>query len=478
MAALERLWAGGHAAYVVGGSLRDVLLGREPADWDLATDARPDRILELFPGSVYENRFGTVAARQGDAYLEITTFRSDHDYADFRRPHRVEFGDTIEGDLARRDFTVNALAWGRPGLNERRAPEREGLDGGAAGAAAEREAPEPDRPEHEAPAHEAPAREAPELIDPHHGVVDLERRLLRAVGDPRQRFEEDALRMVRAVRLATTLDFGIEAGTLAAIQARSSLVAHLSSERVAAELEKLLAADRPSVGLRLMAATEILAVISPELAAQRGVPQNKIPGDDLWDHTVRTVDAVSSEHPVVRVAALLHDMGKPATMADGHFLGHDAVGAELATAFMDRLRLPRAVIERVAHLIRNHMFSYEPSWGDSGVRRFIQRVGRDALPQLFELREADNEGSGLARSAHDLDELRERVEAQLAARVVLERRDLVIDGADLIAELGLAEGPMLGRILDALLDHALTDPTVNERATLLLLAQASLTEDR
>lgn len=454
LAALDRLWAGGHAAYVVGGSLRDVLLGREPADWDLATDARPDRILELFPGSVYENRFGTVAARQGHAYLEITTFRSDHDYADFRRPHRVEFGDTIEVDLGRRDFTVNALAWGLPGGGERRSPERE--------------APEPRSPE----------REAPGLIDPHHGVADLEQRLLRAVGDPRQRFEEDALRMVRAVRLATTLDFGIEAGTLAAIQARSSLVAHLSAERVAAELEKLLAADRPSVGLRLMAATEILAVISPELAAQRGIPQNKIPGDDLWDHTVRTVDAVSAEHPVVRMAALLHDTGKPATMANGHFLGHDAVGAELATAFMDRLRLPRAVIERVAHLVRNHMFSYEPSWGDSGVRRFIQRVGRDALPQLFELREADNEGSGLARSAHDLDELRERVEAQLAARVVLERRDLVIDGSDLIAELGLTEGPMLGRILDALLDHALTDPTINERATLLLLAQASLTEDR
>ena len=460
MATLERLWAGGHAGYVVGGSLRDVLLGREPADWDLATDARPDRILELFPGSVYENRFGTVAARQDDAFLEITTFRSDHDYADFRRPHRVEFGDTIEVDLARRDFTVNALAWGHPGLDARRSPEHEAPGGG------------------EAAGREAAGREAAELIDPHHGVADLERRLLRAVGDPRQRFEEDALRMVRAVRLATTLDFGIEAGTLAAIQARSSLVAHLSAERVATELEKLLAADRPSVGLRLMAATGILAVISPELAAQRGVPQSKIPGDDLWDHTVRTVDAVSSEHPVVRIAALLHDMGKPATMANGHFLGHDAVGAELATAFMDRLRLPRAVIERVADLVRNHMFSYEPSWGDSGVRRFIQRVGRDALPQLFELREADNEGSGLARSAHDLDELRERVEAQLAARVVLERRDLVIDGSDLIAELGLTEGPMLGRILDTLLDHALTDPTINERATLLLLAQASLTEDR
>ena len=284
--------------------------------------------------------------------------------------------------------------------------------------------------------------------------------------------------MVRAVRLAATLDFRIEAATLAAIQARSSLVAHLSAERLAAELEKLLAAQRPSVGLRLMAATDILAIISPELAAQRGIPQNKIPGDDLWDHTVRTVDAVPSEHPVVRLAALLHDMGKPATMANGHFLGHDAVGAELATVLMERLRLPRAVVERVAHLVRNHMFSYEPSWGDSGVRRFIQRVGRDELPQLLELREADNEGSGLARSAHGLDELRERVEAQLTAHVVLERRDLVISGSDLIAELALTEGPMLGHILDALLDQAVTDPAINDRATLLLLAQSMLTEDR
>ena len=443
LSALRTMWADGRAAYVVGGSLRDVLLGREPADWDLATDARPDRVLELFPGSVYENRFGTVAARLDDEFLEITTFRSDHEYADFRRPHRVEFGDAIEVDLARRDFTVNALAWGRAGDGERPSPKEEG----------------------------------PGLIDPHHGIADLEHRLLRAVGDPRQRFEEDALRMVRAVRLATTLEFDIEAGTLAAMQARSSLVAHLSAERVASELGKLLAAERPSVGLRLMDATGILAVISPELAAQRGIPQNKIPGDDLWDHTVRTVDAVRSGHPVVRMAALLHDIGKPATMADGHFLGHDAVGAELATAFMERLRLPRAVVERVAHLIRNHMFSYEPSWGDSGVRRFIQRVGRDVLPQLFELREADNEGSGEDRSGHQLDELRERVEAQLAARMVLDRRDLAIDGSDLIAQLGLTEGPMLGRILDALLDEAMTDPTINDRATLLLMAQASLTED-
>ena len=442
LAILGRLWASGHAGYVVGGSLRDIILGREPADWDMATDARPDRLLELFPGAVYENRFGTVAVRDGGELHEITTFRSDHEYADFRRPHRVEFGDRIEDDLARRDFTVNAMAWGAD------APETNS------------------------------ASPTPALVDPHGGLADIEARTLRAVGDPRTRFEEDALRMVRAIRLAATLNFGIDAGTLAAIQARSPLVAHLSGERLAAELDKLLAADRPSVGLRLLAATEILAVLSPELAAQRGIPQNKIAGDDLWDHTVRTVDAVPRDRPVVRLAALLHDIGKPATMAEGHFVGHDTVGAELAAAFLLRLRSPKAVADRVVHLIRHHMFAYDPAWGDSGVRRFIRRIGRDALEPLFDLREADNEGSGEPGNEHGLDELRARIAEQLVGRVVLERGDLAIDGTDLIAELGLTEGPVLGRILDELLDRAIADPAVNDPPTLLLLAQAMLTEDR
>jgi len=442
LAILGRLWASGHAGYVVGGSLRDIILGREPADWDMATDARPDRLLELFPGAVYENRFGTVAVRDGGELHEITTFRSDHEYADFRRPHRVEFGDRIEDDLARRDFTVNAMAWGA-----------------------------------DAPATNS-ASPTPALVDPHGGLADIEARTLRAVGDPRTRFEEDALRMVRAIRLAATLNFGIDAGTLAAIQARSPLVAHLSGERLAAELDKLLAADRPSIGLRLLAATEILAVLSPELAAQRGIPQNKIAGDDLWDHTVRTVDAVPRDRPVVRLAALLHDIGKPATMAEGHFVGHDTVGAELAAAFLLRLRSPKAVADRVVHLIRHHMFAYDPAWGDSGVRRFIRRIGRDALEPLFDLREADNEGSGEPGNEHGLDELRARIAEQLVGRVVLERGDLAIDGTDLIAELGLTEGPVLGRILDELLDRAIADPAVNDPPTLLLLAQAMLTEDR
>ncbi len=437
---LGRLWGAGHAAYVVGGSLRDVLLGREPADWDLATSARPDAVQTLFPESAYENRFGTVGVQHGGAIFEVTTFRSDHDYADFRRPHRVVFGDRIEDDLARRDFTVNAMAWGA-----------------------------------EAPTAQA-ASPDPVLLDPFGGRADLASRTLRAVGTPRTRFEEDALRMVRAVRLAAVLEFGVEAATLAGIQARASLAAHLSGERLGAELERLLAAPTPSIGLRLLAGTGLLEVLSPELAAQRGLPQNKIPGDDCWDHTVRTVDAAPVDRPVVRLAALLHDIGKPATMADGHFHGHDAAGADLARAFLERLRTPKAVTDRVVELVRHHMFLYEPAWGDAGVRRFIRRVGRDALPALFALREADNVGSGQPPEAHGLAELRERVAEQLAGRIVLHRGDLAIDGNALIAELGLEPGPRLGRIIDALVERAIADPAINERPTLLLLAQGLISE--
>ena len=436
---LAVLWAGGQAAYVVGGSLRDVILGQEPDDWDLASDALPERVVELFSDAVYENRFGTVAVRHDGAELEITTFRTDHDYADFRRPHRIEFGDSIELDLARRDFTVNAMAWGaRPG-------------------------------------------EPPGLIDPFAGTLDAQARLLRAVGDPATRFEEDALRMVRAVRLATTLRLVIEAPTLDGIRERAGLVRHLSGERIATELDKLLAAPIPSVGFRLLAETGLLDGISADLAAQRGVAQNKIPGDDLWDHTLRAVDAASAAQPIVRLAALVHDIGKPSTFADGHFVGHDVVGAELAGAFLDRLHLPNARRDRVVALVRHHMFSYEPSWSDAAVRRFIGKMaanGEGALDELLALRAADNVGSGLPADTGRLPELRARVAAELAANLVLDRSGLALRGDDLMAELGVEQGPRLGQILDELVEQVIADPGLNDRPTLLELARATLTNDR
>jgi putative nucleotidyltransferase with HDIG domain len=417
----------------VGGCLRDALLGRDPADWDLTTDASPDRIQSLFPRSLYENRFGTVVVRHAHAQYEITAFRRDVSYTDHRRPDAVEFGDSIEEDLARRDFTVNAMAWGG-------GPDGESL-----------------------------------FVDPHGGRSDLAQRMLRAVGDPDRRFREDALRMVRAVRLAATLGFEIEAETLASIGRNAELARHLSGERIAAELLKLLAAPRPSVGLRLMAETGLLAVIAPDLARQPGIPQNKVGAEDLWDHTLRTVDAAPNR-TLVRLASLLHDIGKPDTLADGHFHGHETVGATMARDYLSSLHAPRALQERVAHLVRNHMFAYQPTWSDAAVRRFIRKVGPGSIDDLLALRAADNEGSGQSAETGLLPELKRRVRAELAAHAVLGRHELAVDGNDLKAELGIAPGRVLGRILEDLTERVIAEPALNDRAILLELARTMVDE--
>ena len=432
---LTTLRRGGRAAYVVGGCLRDALLGREPADWDLTTDARPEQVQALFSNALYENRFGTVVVRRGGVDYEITTFRRDVSYSDFRHPDSVEFGDSIEEDLARRDFTVNAMAWG-----------------GGPG-------------------------DEPAFIDPHGGRGDLDRRLLRAVGDPDKRFGEDALRMVRAVRLAATLEFEVEAETLAAVGRNAELARRLSGERICAELLKLLAARRPSIGLGLMADSGLLAVVAPVLARQRGLAQNKIDGEDLWDHTLRTVDAAPNRQ-LVRLAALLHDAGKPDTLADGHFHGHDTVGAALARDYLAGLHAPRALQERVAHLVLHHMFSYQPKWSDAAVRRFIRKVGPGCVDDLLALRAADNEGSGLPAEAGHLAELASRVGAELAADAVLGRSQLAIDGNDLMAELGMRPGRDLGLLLDDLTERVVSEPALNDRAILLEMARREISDRR
>jgi putative nucleotidyltransferase with HDIG domain len=424
----------GHEAYLVGGCVRDLLSGIEPADWDITTDARPDRLLALLPGSRYDNRFGTVAVPLDDGTHQVTTFRRDGTYSDHRRPDDVSFGGTLAEDLARRDFTINAMA---------------------------------------IPLDEAGAPGEP--IDTFGGRADLAAGVIRAVGDPGSRFREDALRMLRAVRFAATLGFEVEPATRAAIAAHAHLAAHVSGERTFAELMRLLAAPRPSPGLRLAEESGLLAVIAPELARQRGIPQAKVAGEDLWDHTCRTVDAAAPTLddglPLARVAALLHDIGKPATFADDHFVGHDAVGAELATAWLDSLRAPRAFTQRVARLVRQHMFVYGPDWSDAAVRRFIRRIGVADVEALLDLRIADNVGSGLTADAGGLEELRARCREQLARRVALSRDDLVVDGEDLMKALGLAPGRAVGLLLDRLLERVLADPLLNERGRLVALAR-------
>lgn len=432
-AILERLWSAGFEAYIVGGSLRDLLLGRPVKDWDIATSARPEETATLFPGSVHENRFGTVSVRQGETVCEVTTFRREHVYADHRRPERVEFGVDLEEDLARRDFTMNALAWGGHGRG-RESEERR-------------------------------------LHDPFDGEADLRAGRIRAVGRPAERFAEDALRMLRAVRFAATLGFSVEPETLAAMARHAALAAHLSGERVQAELRLIIAAPHPSVALRLMAERGLLEACLPDLAAQQGIPQNKIAGQDLWEHTLATVDAVDPSRPGVRLAALLHDVGKPAALSDGHFPNHETVGAEVAERTLRALAFPRHEVERVALLVREHMFNYQPAWGDAAVRRFIRRVGVAAIDDLLALREADNVGSGLPREAGHLAQLRARIAAILAARHALRLADLAVDGDDIRTALGIAAGPQVGAILRALLELVIADPQLNERRLLLAAAR-------
>ncbi|MDQ3938184.1 MAG: HD domain-containing protein [Chloroflexota bacterium] len=430
---LQRLWSAGHAAYLVGGGVRDSLLGRAETDWDIATDARPERILQLFPDGRYENRFGTVTV----GGVEVTTFRQDHRYADHRRPDSVTFTDDIGEDLARRDFTVNAVAWGRAG------------DDGHL--------------------------RQPDWVDPTDGLTDLSARRLRAVGDPAARFDEDALRLLRACRLAAQLGFEIEPRTLAAMRETADLVRWVSGERVGGELRRMLAADPPSTGLRLLDQTGLLQHLVPELAAQHGVPQAKIAGHDLWAHTLATLDAAAQLDPpnqTLRLAALLHDVGKPPTFADGRFIGHDTEGARLAEQLLSRFAFARREIERVASLVRHHMFRYEPNWTNAAVRRFVRRVGAELVDDLIKLRQADNLGSGHERNADASDDLRSRIEAELAAGVPLSLRELAVDGNDLIRELGLAPGPTVGHLLERLLESVIADPSRNRRDRLLADARS------
>lgn len=456
LAVLGRLAGGGHEAAIVGGSLRDVLLGREPADWDVATSAPPEFVHGLFPGSSWENRFGTVTVR-GAPDVQVTTYRSESGYSDRRRPDAVRWGTSLTEDLERRDFTINAMAW-TPGD-----PAQAALPGDPA------HAPPPGDPAQAPPRGASPMDG--HLTDPWGGEADLRAGMLRAVGNPDRRFEEDALRLLRAVRFTTRLGLQLDAATERAIRRHAPNAARLSGERVRDELVAWLSAQDPppSRYLALAESLGLLGQILPELVALRGVPQDKaLPGDAL-DHSLRTVDALPATDPILRLAGLLHDVGKATTLRDGHFYGHEVVGADLAATALDRLRLPREQAARITRIIRQHMFAYDPSWTDAAVRRFVKRVTRPLVDDLFALRRADTAASGAREPAHGgLDELARRIALQESAP--LDERALALDGDDLMAELGLAPGPVIGSLLASLLERVLDDPALNERHTLLRIA--------
>src|SRR5438067_11174791 len=309
-----RLVAAGHEAYVVGGSVRDALRGVDPHDWDIATNATPEAIQKVFRQSLYLNRFGTVVVRQGDHEIEVTTYRVEADYADHRHPTSVAFTDSLHEDLSRRDFTMNAMAW-RPGV--------EGRPG--------------------------------ELVDPFGGQRDLEARLVRAVGEPRERFREDALRMLRAVRFATLLDFRIDPRTADAIRESAPLAKTLSGERIQQEITKMLEAPKPSEAFRLLSDLGLLEVICPELEVAKGTPQDKAVAQNVFEHSLATLDATPPDDLVLRLAGLFHDIGKPATFADGQFHQQEFVGEATERDILRRWRFEKEYVTRCTHLIRNQM---------------------------------------------------------------------------------------------------------------------------
>jgi putative nucleotidyltransferase with HDIG domain len=314
-----------------------------------------------------------------------------------------------------------------------------------------------------------------ELVDLHGGQDDLERRLIRAVGDPAERFDEDGLRPLRAIRFAAQLGFDVEEKTLAAIPGALGKTKCVSAERVREELEKTLLAPAPSRALRLMEDSGILALVLPELARCRGVEQKGGHAFDVLDHCLASLDA-SPPSLSLRLAALFHDIGKVDTAAVGAdglptFYNHEARSATMAEALMKRLKFPNAVIDEVCHLIRQHMFYYEENWSDAAVRRFLARVGTEHLENLFALRLADASGKdGTPVGPESLESLRRRVEAIVAAEEALGLKDLVIGGNELAA-LDIPRGPVMGRILAELLETVLDDPAQNTKEKLSEIAR-------
>lgn len=428
LAAAARIRAAGAQVFFVGGAVRDLLLGRPVRDYDLATNLRPEQLEALFPRTHSVGaHFGTVLVVDAGLVYEVTTFRRDGLYSDGRRPDTVEWSDSIEEDLTRRDFTVNALAYD----------------------------PFADR-----------------LVDPAHGGDDLAAGLIRAVGSPEVRFAEDGLRLLRAVRIAAQLEFEIEPATLRALVVSGAMLEKIAPERIREEFDKLLELERPSSGLALLHETGLLRRFLPELADCYGVPQNPHHAYDVFHHSLAAVDRATRDNPVVRLSALFHDLGKPETRVQmddtASFHGHQFNGERHADRIMRRLRYPTETRERVMHLVRHHMFHYTPDWTDGAVRRFLRTIGPENVEELFLMRAADTLGNGLRRRiAPELKELRRRSDDILARESALSVRDLAIGGEDLMTALGLAPGPEIGRILRELLEDVLDQPELNTRETLL-----------
>ncbi len=432
---VEELEKSGHEAWVVGGAVRDLLLDIPAYDWDITTSATPEEIQPLFSECFYDNEYGTVkvagkhireqfklaeGAIDDDTLYDITTYRSESEYSDKRRPDSVEWGKTIEEDLRRRDFTINALAMKMSG----------------------------------------------EIFDPYGGQDDIKNKLIKAVGDPAERFEEDALRIMRAIRLSAQLGFMIEEKTLTALKAKVANLKAISWERIGAEFMKLLGTEHATDGIQLMVNTGIMLIVIPELLETKAVQQGGHHIYDVFTHSLEALRACPSPDPVVRLATLLHDIDKPVvSKAEGvrgvTFYNHEVSGARTAKRIAERLKLSKKDQDRVFTLVRWHMFVYESKMTDASIRRFIRRVGRENIHDMMSLRIGDRVGGGSKATSWRLTELQKRIGEQLYEPLSL--KDMNIDGAEIMKILNISPSRKVGEILNELFEEILDDSSKNTK---------------
>lgn len=441
----------GYDCFLVGGAVRDNLLNIPVFDYDFTTNALPEDLIEIeaFPKSVQINKkFGTLKVLEKDVYgetqeVEITTYRKETDYIGGRWPDKVEFGVSLLDDLSRRDFTINAMA-----VDMKQFVDISDLDD----------------------VDQSTATDV-KIIDPYGGLLDLESKIIKCVGDPMERFSEDGLRTLRAIRIATNLQFTIEDNTYNAISKTLHITKKVSIERFNVEFVKLLQkSSKPSIGIEYMRDTGLLNLFIPELLEGLNVEQKLFHSHDVYHHSLATLDIADDS---IKLAALFHDIGKPrCDTKDGHFYGHDKVGADITKEILARLRFPNEIIDEVCLLIANHMFYYptnsidDITWTDSAVRRFINRVGVDHIEKLFKLRIADATSNPKNMwDPKEIEILQDRISVILEADNALKISDLDIDGNDLLA-LGYS-GKNIGNILTFLLEKVLDDPKLNNKSLLL-----------